>query len=263
VAVSKSTASGQGFHGSFDGLSLTDMIQLQGINHFSGCITISSGEAFGLVFFRDGRIIHAEQGAKSGEQAFRDMIAWTSGSFSTEPNITTTRCTIEKDLQHLIISAHQELDERRAGRASALAAEGPTAAVPLPPPPPRAGSSAPPAGAGAQAVARQGIAAVVERVRSVPGVAYAVLSGKDGACVDCASHRAETLAGRGAFLAMLGEGLGKLLGSGPLRSAALQRRGERLLLLVSKSHLLNVLVEGGTEVGAVEDEVRKLLAQAP
>lgn len=223
-----------GFHGDVSGLSLTDIIQLNATNAFSGCITAQQGDRVGRIFFREGRVIHAEQGAMVGEEAFCDLMEWRSGRFRLEPNIATTRQTIKKTTQFLLMEAHQIIDERRARRSSAPAA-----------PPPAAAARAAPATLGAQLAA-------------VPGVRYAVVAGKDGACDD-PSFRGQALAGEAAYLAAAGSRLGAALGAGEPQSIVAHRDPEHLFVFASRGRHLAVLVDGGREVGAVEAELAKVL----
>jgi uncharacterized protein DUF4388 len=182
--------------------------------------------------------VHAEQGRRSGEDAFYDIMEWTSGTFSLDRNIATTVHTIHKKVEHLLIEACRVLDERRAGRAPAVAPPPPPAA-----PPPRS---------------------VVERLCAVPGIVQALFMGRDGACVDDATGEAEALAGRAAFVAMIGNQLGALLGLGALRAAAVHGSAshrEHLVLLGARTHYLTLLLRD-VEVGATEAHVRRLLGAA-
>jgi hypothetical protein len=229
-----------GFHGEVAGLSLADVLQLNGQSRFSGCITVSDGARTGLVFFRDGEIVHAEQGRRSGEEAFYDVMDWSSGTFALERNVSTTVRTIHKSVEHLLIEASRVLDERRAGRAPA----------PQPAPTPAPLQRQP---------------TMVERLRAVPGIAQATFMRTDGACTDDGGCEAEALAGRAAFLGMLGNQLGALLGLGPLRSAVLHgtpAHREHVVLLGARTHYLTLLVRDA-EVSGVEASVRKLLGSAP
>jgi len=228
----------EGFTGDVTGLGLSDVIQLNGQNGFSGCITVQQGSRVGRIFFREGKIIHAEQGGKLGEEAFYDIMEWRSGHFSLERNVSTTSHTIQKSAQFMLMEAHRLMDERRAGRAT----------------PPSAPVAAPPAPAPASPAA-----ALLERVKGAPGVTYAALLGKDGTCVEDASFAGTALAGRAAYLAMMGNRLGASLGAGETRSLALHGKAQHLLLLASKSHYLGVIADGTTELGAVEADVIKLL----
>ena len=65
-----------GFEGAVAGLTLPDVIQMNALNRFSGCISVHFGQHAGLIFFRDGEIIHAEQGEKTGEDAFYEILQW-------------------------------------------------------------------------------------------------------------------------------------------------------------------------------------------
>jgi predicted regulator of Ras-like GTPase activity (Roadblock/LC7/MglB family) len=225
-----------GFEGEVAGLSLPDVLQLNGNNRFSGCIAVQYGTSRGLIFFREGEVVHAEQGGHSGEEAFYDIMEWRAGRFTLQPNVATTSRTIQKSVQHLLIEAHRVLDERRAGRGSAPA--------PAPSEP-----------------RTSGVRATLQRVASVAGVRHAALMTPDGKCIEDRSFESEALAGEVAYLAMLANQLGTAFRAGAVQSAAVQGSAGHLLLLASKSnHYLGVQVRGDAEVGAVEAEVRRQLA---
>lgn len=222
----------QGFAGAVAGLSLPDVIQLNGSNRFSGCITVQYGEKTGLVFFRDGEIVHAEMDGRSGEEAFYGIMEWQSGRFSLQPNVATTSRSIQKSAQHLLIEAHRVIDERRAGRPAA------------PPEDP----------------ARQGsVRAALQRVRGLPAVDYVVVIGKDGTCVEDTSFEGESLGGRAAFVRLIGDKLGAVFKAGAMHAAAVQGSSRHILVLAAKSHYLGVAIRGEVEIGAVESEVRRVL----
>jgi predicted regulator of Ras-like GTPase activity (Roadblock/LC7/MglB family) len=220
--------------GEIVGLGLTDVIQINLHNRFSGCIAIECPAGNGLLFFRDGEIIHAEQGSRVGEEAFYDILEWPPGKFRLQPNVTTTRTTIQKGSQHLLLDASRALDERRAGRKGA----GPAASSPAP----------------------TRSSEVIDRLRRISGVAYAALHGKDGSQVGDDSYQSEVLAGQAVFLSMLGNQLGNVFQAGNILSAVVHGTTNHLVLFSTKSHLLSVLVQGGTQAGAVEAEVRRVLA---
>jgi predicted regulator of Ras-like GTPase activity (Roadblock/LC7/MglB family) len=228
--------------GDIVGLGLADVIQINHQNRFSGCIAVESTVGAGLLFFRDGEIIHAEQGSRTGEAAFYDMLEWPRGKLRLQPNVATTRSTIQKGSQHLLLEASRVLDERRAGRNPAAAA-----------------ASAPRDGA-PRAPLRS--SDVLEKLRGIPGITYAALHGKDGAQVGDDSYQAEVLAGQAMFLSMLGEQLGSVFQAGSILSASVHGTSHHLLLFATKSHFLSILVRGDCQAGAVEAEVRKVLAPA-
>lgn len=237
MSVKHASGEPEGFEGAVAGLSLSDVIQLNGNNGFSGCITVQYGTSVGRIFFREGRIIHAEQDGRSGEEAFCDIMEWRSGRFSLEPNVSTTSQSIHKSTQFVLLEAHRLIDERRAGRSAPVAAQAPRASE------------------------RLDAAALVERLRTVPNVAYAVVASREGACVEDPSREGEALAAQVAYLAMLGNQLGAIFRAGALRSAAHERAGgvPHLLLLASRSHYLGVQVDAGADVHAAEADVKRNL----
>jgi predicted regulator of Ras-like GTPase activity (Roadblock/LC7/MglB family) len=227
-----------GFKGEVAGLGLSDVIQLNVQNRFSGCIAVQYRDSKGLLFFRDGQIIHAEEGERLGEEAFYAVLAWPAGQFGLQPNVTTTRCTIEKSCQHLLLEAHRLLDERRASEAAGRQHAGPEKR-----PPRSAGSSA-----------------VLERVRGISGVTNVVLQGKDGTRASDDGYEEEELAGQAAYLMMVGSQLGAAFRTGDLQRAAVQGTERHVLLLANKTHFLGVLIAPERELAAVEAEVKRALA---
>ena len=41
------------------GLTLAEAIETNAANRFSGCLTVQYGGSIGLIFFRDGELVHA------------------------------------------------------------------------------------------------------------------------------------------------------------------------------------------------------------
>jgi predicted regulator of Ras-like GTPase activity (Roadblock/LC7/MglB family) len=231
-------ASAPGFEGEVTGLGLPDIIQLNAQNRFSGCIDVQHEQNRGLVFFRDGEIIHAEHGSTTGEEAFYAIVAWPGGRFTVQPNVATTRSTIRKGAQHLLLEAHRVLDEERAGRRGP---PEPAMHSPAPARPPTA-------------------AAIVERLRQIPGVVYAVVRGKDGARVGDDSYEAEVVAGQALYLALTGNRLGASFQVGELVSAAVQGTSRHLLFFATRNHFLSIVVSAEAQLGPVEAAARKIFA---
>jgi len=232
------SASNAGFEGGIAGLELTDLIQLNARNRFSGCFKIQHEENLGLIFFRDGEIVHAEQGTKAGEEAICDILGWPRGHFSVEPNVVAARRTIQKKCEHLLLDAHRVLDERRARREPA--------ATPPPPPLPK------PVTAGA----------AVQVVRALPGVADAVLLTKDGKRQGEDGYEADVLAGQTVYLAMVAAELGALFQAGEMRGGSVQGSRQHLLLFATKTHYLGVFAQPDHEPASVEAAIRSALSKS-
>jgi len=115
-----------GFEGEVAGLGLTDIIQVNATNGFSGLVRVQHDDDTGAIFFRDGDIVHAELGKKTGEEAFFEIISWQAGRFTVQTNVFTALRTIQKSCGHLLLEAHAVQDSSPApARASVAAATRP------------------------------------------------------------------------------------------------------------------------------------------
>ncbi len=234
---------GVGFEGEVTGMGLADVLQVNAHNRFSGSVLVRNGESTGVVYFHDGVIVHAEQGAATGEGAVLEILQWTQGRFSMEQNVVSARRTITKSCEHLILEAHRRLDERTNHWV--------TSSLPAPPSPP----PAPPA-------ASRQPAALTELVRTIPLVTEAVLVTGDGQCIGDTTFASETMAGQAAYLVMFCEELGALFRTGEVRSAAVVGANRRMLLYASKSRrFLSVFARPDAEIGAVDADIRRMLTK--
>lgn len=234
-APSRSSA---GFEGEVAGLGLTDILQVNATNGFSGLVRVQNGDATGAIFFRDGDVVHAELGEKTGEAAFFEIVAWQGGRFAVQTNVFTALRTIQKTCNHLLLEAHAYHDEQR--KLGDVPARAP---------------AAPPAAA-AQA------ASIVELARRVPDVTNAVLLTRDGARVGSGGYDAEILGGQALFVGLLANELGGSLAAGELRSGAVEGSRRHVLLFTSRTHVLGVTARPDADVGAVDAALRAALLGA-
>lgn len=225
----------KGFEGAMAGLTLADVIQLKGLNRFSGCITVEYGRQTGNIFFRDGEIIHAEQDNQVGDIAFFAIMRWPGGKFITRPTVTTTLHTIEDNWRFLLLEACRLMDESPADGMNNDAAM----------------QSSPIQDDRGQSMR------ITDRLTSVAGVEYAVLHGNDGTPIDDDSDKGLALAAKGFYLALMGKQLGECLGVGTIRSAAVQGKGHHLLLFESRQQYLSIAAKGEGSPASIEAEIRK------
>ena len=210
------------------GLELLDVIQLKGVSRFSGCISVQ-GEGFeGMLFFRDGQIIHAETGSLVGEEAFYEIARRPEISFALQPNVTTTSHTIHRTWQFLLMESQRLVDE--AGRSAGSPGAPPERRFDL-----------------------------VERICRVPGVVWAALESKSGA-PSPAPQPADPTEPRATSLGALARVVGEQLRIGEVVGATVQGADRHLLLMATRSHHLLILVQGGAQASATEAEIRKVLA---
>lgn len=234
LLVEATHSSLDGFEGEITNLALADVIQLEGQNLFSGSIRVIYQEREGQIFFQQGEVVHAEVGALSGEEAFNHIMGWPGGTFRLHPNVTSLRRTIQKRLEHLILSAHQWLDETRR---SPVEAPAPVPAAPTP--------------------AADPLAAVEQ----VPGVALGVFTDQNGVPRGHSGAQADSLAARGAYLVgMVATPLAEAFRLGELQVAAAHGGPDRMLLFRSKEISLVVRLAEGATHEDVEKGIRMALA---
>jgi len=226
-----------GFVGAVTGMSLADIIQLKGTNRYSGCLAVNHHEMDGVIFFRDGEVVHAEQGGLTGEDAFYVILGWKGGSFKSEPKILTTSRTINQSLSYLILEGLRIQDE--AERVVQLARKA------------KAASS------------REGgdMSDINKKLSTITDVEQALIMTKEGQVVDDTSYQAELLGANALFLAIFAGHIGSQFGVGDLKSATVHGSEHHLFLFDSKRHHLCVSAKGSSNINALDSEIRRVLAQ--
>ena len=224
-----------GFEGSVTNLTLSDVIQLEGRNLFSGSILVSYQDVEGQIFFQGGQVVHAELGKITGEEAFNWILSWPGGKFKLHPNVSSLQRTIEKNLDHLLLSSHQWLDELRHRHSV-------TREVPVMPGP-------------------SSRKEVTHTICEVPGVISAVLSDREGVCRESSGARVKDVAAKGLYLAdMIAKPVGECLGLGELKVATMHGGPEPVLLFKAKELLLSVGFNPEASAELVEQNIRRSLA---
>lgn len=229
---------GEGFGGAMRGHALAGLIQIHADRQFTGCLSFHDGESTGLVFFRAGAVVHAEAGDRSGEEALCDLLEWPQGYAKLLPGLTSNRTTLQKPCKRLLQDAHCILEFRRASRNTERLPE-------VPPALPEKALKA---------------SEILEKVKAVPGVLYAVLQTPDGQRMGDPSLEGEVLAGQGAFLARVSAQLSQAFEAGDTVCAVVEGAARHLFLLALKQHFLCVLAGGDRPAGAVEAQIRQAFA---
>lgn len=98
-----------GFSGTVTNTSLHDIIQLICIGRTTCQMRVQSGKKKGLIYFRDGEIVHAEYNDLQGEEAFYIIVSWELGSF--ECNKTpVNKETIQESWDFLLMESMRRLE---------------------------------------------------------------------------------------------------------------------------------------------------------
>jgi len=99
------------FQGSIQELPVPDIIQLVSVSGKTGMFMLVRGPERGYIFLRNGRIVHAEIGSISGEEAVYALAIWSTGDFQFTPGKETEKLTIDKTNTSLLMEAARRLDE--------------------------------------------------------------------------------------------------------------------------------------------------------
>lgn len=91
--------------------SLMDIIQMECLSLSSTVLRIAHGALVGKIWIVGGELIHAEAEGLVGEEAFRRILEWRSGTFENLlPELEHER-TINKPVNALLLEAAQAIDE--------------------------------------------------------------------------------------------------------------------------------------------------------
>lgn len=108
--------------GGFRGMqskSLVDLIQLECLSQSSSVLRVMNGAVEGKIWVQNGDIIDAASGNFTGEEAFRNILSWKTGSFEILPAEPDHTRTIQNSYQGLLLDTAQAIDEWRGQQAEA------------------------------------------------------------------------------------------------------------------------------------------------
>lgn len=124
---------GQEEVGGFRGVqskTMVDLIQLECLSQSSSVLRITNGPIEGRIWVDNGDVIDAEVQGVSGEEAFKKMVSWKTGSFEILPADASRERKIFNSYQGLLLDSAQSLDEAQAGDGASAGAEGQPGAAP-------------------------------------------------------------------------------------------------------------------------------------
>ncbi|MEE8184828.1 MAG: DUF4388 domain-containing protein [Thermodesulfobacteriota bacterium] len=96
-------------------MGLVDIIQVFHMQCKTAAIHVSSDKGFGMVYIRDGSVVHANYRDLSGEDAFYHLIGWGDGEFDVETNVASPDTSIHTDVEQLLLEGAKRLDEGGGG----------------------------------------------------------------------------------------------------------------------------------------------------
>ncbi len=116
-----------GFTGILRRVGLQDVIQMECLSRNSTLLEITTAGQQGRIFIREGRIVHAVAGERTGEAAFNHILRLTGGEFNLKPFAEPEVETISGSWESLLMDAAQQRDEALENPAEAPATESDTA----------------------------------------------------------------------------------------------------------------------------------------
>lgn len=101
------------------GIALASFLQLLAMEMKSCTVKVTKGPHAGLLFFRDGRLVHAATGDQEGPGAFRQLLSWDPVELGIHDGCTTPQTTISEGLDSLLLDALRHMDETSRGEVRA------------------------------------------------------------------------------------------------------------------------------------------------
>jgi CheY-like chemotaxis protein len=123
----------EGFRGVLRRVGLQDVLQMECLARSSTVLQVHAGNVHGTVYVKDGQIIHAVCGSRTGEDAFNYLMGLAGGEFDVQTFTEPQARSIEGSWEFLLMEAARKRDEEAQSGASVIHSDSdlPTP-VPLP-----------------------------------------------------------------------------------------------------------------------------------
>ena len=106
----------EGFQGTVDGIDLIDIVQFNSLSRATAALKVSTGEREGMIFFRDGAVVHAMCDQDIGESAFFTILGFNGGSLQNIRGVQPPIVSIHKSMESLLFEAAVNNDEKTAAQ---------------------------------------------------------------------------------------------------------------------------------------------------
>jgi two-component system chemotaxis response regulator CheB len=102
---------GQGFAGTLKNIQIDDLIQMCCLSMATISIRVAKDNQQGIIYIRDGEVVHAVCAETTGEEAFYQILGWASGRFETVDDRHEGEDSIDKSHEFLLMEAARRSDE--------------------------------------------------------------------------------------------------------------------------------------------------------
>ncbi len=104
----------EGFQGTVDGVDLIDIVQFNGLSRATAALKVTTGDREGMIFFKDGAVLHAMCEQETGESAFFTILSFNGGSLQNIRGVQPPIISIHKSIEGLLFEAALKNDEKSA-----------------------------------------------------------------------------------------------------------------------------------------------------
>ena len=99
------------FQGTIDGVDLIDIVQFNGLSRATSALKVTTGDREGMIFFKEGAVVHAMCGDITGEEAFFTILGFNGGSLQNINGVQPPIVSINKSIEALLFKAAVQSDE--------------------------------------------------------------------------------------------------------------------------------------------------------
>ena len=100
------------FQGTVDGVDLIDIVQFNGLSRSTAALKVTTGNREGMIFFKEGAVVHAMCDDITGEEAFFTILGFNGGSLQNINGVQPPIVSIEKSIEALLFKAAVQSDEK-------------------------------------------------------------------------------------------------------------------------------------------------------
>jgi len=100
-----------GFQGTISGIDLIDIVQFNGLSRATAALKVTNDSSTGMIFFKDGQVVHAICDQMQGEKAFFTILGFHGGNLKNIKGVEAPLMTISKSLELLLLEATSSDDE--------------------------------------------------------------------------------------------------------------------------------------------------------
>lgn len=101
----------EGFQGTVDGIELMDIVQFNGLSRATAALKVTTTDHEGMIFFKNGEVVHAMCDNESGESAFFTILGFQGGTLQNIRGVEPPIVSIKKSLESLLFEVALKSDE--------------------------------------------------------------------------------------------------------------------------------------------------------